>query len=266
MKRLLVLLIISGLSSAAVAKEYSSGKYLIKSPLNRLVTMPTAKMMPLSGTDFEFRFQPDGVMLFGFEFGVFRNMSVGILYGYSKYVGYDDFKSLPLPGVILKYSLCGESKLGPAVVIGLDTQGWCEHRPNLTGNISDSRYLFKAPGLYMAASKNVYCRCFGTIGFHGGITYNPTETEDDSDPSFYAGMDRQLYRWFSAAIEYNAALNDNNPDKSYGKNGYISALIRYEHPQGWNIEFKFIDLASDNKFTTTSTRAIRFVFPLDIRY
>lgn len=265
MKRLLVLLLLLGLSSAAVSKEISAGKYLKKSPVNRLVTMPTAKMMSLGATDFEFRFQPDGVMLFGFEFGIFRNMSVGILYGYEKYLGYDDFKAMKLPGVILKYSLCRESKWGPAIILGAETQGWGRHLPNLNGNIPDQRYLFKAPGLYMAASKNVYCRCFGTIGFHGGIAYNPFEGDDDADPNFYVGMDRHLYKWFSAAIEYNAAFNDNNPE-AYGENGYVSAMIRYKHYLGWSIEFLFIDLASDNKHTTTSNRAVRLVFPIDLRY
>jgi len=265
MKRLLVLLLLSGLSSTAVSKELSAGKYLIKSPVNRLVTMPTAKMMSLSATDFEFRLQPDGVLLFGLEFGIFRSATIGLTYGYDNYLDYHDFKSMTLPGVILKYSLCREARWGPAVVIGADTQGWGRRLSNLNPGISDSRYLFKAPGIYMAASKNVYCRCFGTIGFHGGITYNLFETEDDSDPNFYVGLDRHLFRWFSAAVEYNAAMNDNNPD-SYGENGYISALIRYQHYHGWNLEFIFIDLATDNKFTTTSFRAVRFVFPLDLHY
>ncbi len=240
----------------------SSGQSLIKLPINRLVTMPTARVMQSGFTDLEFRYEPDGVMRYGIQFGIFPWLTIGISHGFEHYIGTEKFHGQKTPGVLLKYSLCGESKLGPAISLGVDTQGWGPYDANPIG--PGKRYLYKAPGLYAAGSKNVYCRCFGTVGMHGGINFNMLESKDDNNPNFYLGLDRSLWKWFSAAVEYNFAMNDDDND-AYGNGGYVSGLFRYSHSSGWTLEFLFIDFASENKFTEEETRAVRFIFPLEVK-
>jgi len=224
--------------------------------------MPTARVMPSGLTDLEFRFEPDGVMRYGVQFGIFDWLTIGVSHGFEHYIGTDKFHGQKSPGFLLKYSLCRESKWGPAVSLGADTQGWGTYGNNPIG--PGKRYLYKAPGIFLAASKNVYCRCFGVVGFHGGLNYSAFENKDDNTPNLYIGTDRCLWKWFSAAVEYNFALNDDDND-AYGNGGYVSGLFRFNHPTGWTLEFLFIDFASENKFTAEESRAVRFIFPMEVK-
>jgi len=221
------ILILFLLPISASAWTTVSGQSIIKLPINRLVTMPTTRMMQTGLTEMEFRFEPEGILRFGGQFGVFQWLTVGLYYGGELlYFDYDKLTLKEPPGILIKYSLCDESKLGPAVTLGIDTQGWGSY------DKKDKRYLFKAPGLYIAASKNVFCRCFGTVGMHGGINYNLLEKEDDGDPNLYLGLDRHLWKWFSFAVEYNLAVNDNENANYSTSGGYISARFRFQDRNG----------------------------------
>ncbi len=263
MKKCALFVFVLAICLSASAKTISTGKYLIKLPINRLITMPTARVMESGMSDMELRFEPDGVFNYGIQFGVFRWLTIGLYYGFENFISSDDFSSHTFPGLLIKYSLCDETKLSPTVALGIDTQGWGVFAENPYG--AGSRYLYKAPGLFVVASKNIYCKCFGTVGFHGGITYNLIESDDDKSPNVYFGADRHLWRWFSAAIEYNSAFNDNS-DSAYGKNGYVSFSLRYKTRDEWSVEFIFIDYASDNRRTSKATKVVRLIFPLDFTY
>lgn len=226
--------------------------------------MPTASVMEMGATDAEFRFQPDGVMSLGIQFGMFRWMTIGLSHGMEHWLGYGKTAGYTMPGILIKYNLCGETKWGPAVTLGVDTQGWGEYSQRKFNPAHDgSRFMYKAPGFYGVASKNIYCRCFGLIGAHGGIMYNAFEKDDDNSVNAFVGLDRNIWKWFSASVEYNFAFDDNAPG-AYGNDGYINALLRFKNAEGSSLEFIFMDLSVQNKYADKEFRAVRLIFPLDL--
>ena len=278
--RISLLALLVCFSSAFARQKLVTGQKIIKPPINRIVTQQTARVLGTGMSEFHLRFEPGivrydtshinyvpgderrhgGIMRFGVEVGILKWMTIGIFYGAENWISSGNLTWQKLPGVVVKYFLCGESKWGPAITLGVDTQGWGAYRDNpFEGS---KRYLIKAPGFFAAFSKNVYCRCFGIIGMHTGISYNLLENDDDPEPNLWFGLDKHLWRWFSFAVEYDPALNDNNAE-AYADMGYLNIAIRYKYKSEWWLEFLLIDALSDSKITQAESRAFRFVFPID---
>lgn len=266
--KIVVIVLFLCFSSAFARQRLVTGQKIIKPPINRIVTQQTARVLGTGMSEFHLRFEPGGfnrpggIMRFGVQVGIFKWMTLGIFYGAENWISSKNIKWQKFPGVLVKYSLCGESKWGPAITLGVDTQGWGLHHNYSTGG--GLRYMFKAPGFYAALSKNVYCRCFGILGVHSGISYNIPENDDDSDPNLWLALDKHLWRWFSFAVEYDLAFNDNSANAN-GDTGYLNIALRYKHKNDWWLELIVIDAFTDSQSPSApaESRAFRFVFPLD---
>ena len=166
----------------------------------------------------------------------------------------------PKPEIQIKYRIYEESETMPAIVLGLDTQGKGRFldRYDEGSTVVDNfqRYEQKAWGWYVVASKN--WELLGNLGTHIGLNKNTWETDPiensnqvfkDKDLNIFFGIDKEINRSFSILLEYNAALNDNDPEIGYdlfGKGkGYLNAGIRWVVANNIMLEIDFNDISKN---------------------
>ncbi len=246
---------------AARAQEEAAIPPLV--PLNYLVDTPSAGLLERGEMGFDTRIYRDGGALFSFRVGVFRSFNMGVSYGGTGIVGHGDVIWNRQPEVHLRYRLLNESFIWPAVNIGFCSQGY--------GRRYEDRYQFKARGFYGVASKNFLFAGRSIIGFHTGINYNNSETEDDSGPNYWFGYHHALNRDLMLVLEYDCALQDrfvrqkqdDEPDPlQFGRQGrgYLNGALRWTFAEKLSLIFHCKDLLGNQENLVNFEREIRIQY------
>ncbi len=220
-----------------------------------LITLPTAGMLPRGAYGIETRIFRDGGLMAGISVGISNRFMFGISYGGSRIIGNKKVILNEQPGVEAKYRFIEETQKFPAILIGFNSQGFGTYQDTL------HRYETKARGFYAVASKNF--RFLGNLGLHAGLNYNPIEDSDgDSNPTFFFGLDKDLNREISLLMEYDAALNDDKTEKvgfGVGK-GYLNAGIRWALVQNFHVELDFNNILLNRKEIDYFSRELKINF------
>ena len=226
-----------------------------------LITAPTSGTLPKGSFTLEALLMKDGGILPKLSVGISDNFYIGLSYGFQDFISEKEpAVNKPMPEVQIKYREYSETTSIPAIVIGLDTQGKGRYmkRENISGFSDFQRYEQKAWGIYIVASKN--WDLLGNLGLHVGLNKNtwesdPYKTNDnenifkDKDLNLFLGIDKEINRSFSFLLEYDAAINDYNPNIGYnlfGKGkGYLNAGIRWSIAKNMMIEIDFNDISKN---------------------
>jgi len=227
-----------------------------------LVTIPTSGTLPKGSFTLEALLMKDGGILPKLSVGITDNFYIGLSFGVQDFISEKQMSiNKATPEVQIKYRLYSETETIPAIVIGLDTQGkgrYLTREGLIDNNFSEfQRYEQKAWGGYIVASKN--WDILGNLGLHIGVNKNTWESDPiigssnaifkDKDLNLFFGIDKEINRSFSVLIEYDAAINDYDPDIGYnlfGKGkGYLNAGIRCTIGNNIMLEIDFNDISEN---------------------
>lgn len=220
-----------------------------------VVNTPTAGVLKQGQYSIELRAYGDGGTMAGVGIGLFHRFMFGVSWGGDELIGYGTPRGNQLPGVLVKYRLFEETYSFPALTIGYDMQGlgpWYD---------AENRYLYKAPGAFVALSRN-WVSDFGRFGVHAGVNYNNVETDDQKGLDGFAGLDFSLNEQISLLLEYDAALDDNTDDGRFGTGtyGYLNAGVRLTFAQALVLQFNAIDLFNVSAETPGIGRELKIVY------
>ncbi|NNG27275.1 MAG: hypothetical protein HKM87_07090 [Ignavibacteriaceae bacterium] len=218
-----------------------------------LIDMPTAGMLHKGFVGVTSDILPNGVLIAAIEAGVFENVSFGISFGGSNFLGSGNVDWYKWPGINIKLRILDEAVLLPAITLGFDTQGKGEYVD------SSSRYTIKSPGIFAAVRKNF--DFIGYLSFHGSVNYSLEGNDGDNFVNLKVGAEKTFGSNFSLIIEYDFAFNDNN-SPGFGENkGYLNIGLRWTVSEGFTIGFDLRDLRSNKSNTRNSfDRAMRIEY------
>ena len=253
-----------------------------------LVSIPTSGTLPKGSFTLETLLMNDGGILPSLNIGITDNFTIGLSYGIQHFIGDEQMKSnKDAPEVQVKYRIYEENQNWPALVLGLNTQGRGKYYSNLPEALSYNghsisqdfdygqigRYEHKALGFYLVLSKN--WNLLGNLGVHLGFNKNtmetdPTNTNDtsysfkDDDLNFFIGIDKELNRSFSLLLEFDAGINDNDPEIGYdlfgeGK-GYLNAAIRWTVAKNLMLEVDMLDISKNNEDREYANRELKIIY------
>ncbi|MCX5752906.1 MAG: hypothetical protein NTW97_04570 [Candidatus Krumholzibacteria bacterium] len=202
----------------------------------RLVDSPTAGILPHGGYLFYGGIGPESSILAGIEVGFFDRVMLGASFGFQKFIGRGDIDVNKRPGFEIRARLIEESTAGPAVALGIDTQGEDAY-------LADAqRYERKSKGLYAVVSKNY--RLIEDLSIHGGVNYS-FEVKDERGVNVFGGLSLEIVKGFSVLLDYNAALDDNDAGvathRTRGR-GYLDSGLRFDYRDNLRFKFFFKDL------------------------
>jgi hypothetical protein len=197
-----------------------------------IIDMPTAGIIEKGIVAVKTDFLPDGVLVQWIEAGVFENVSIGISYGGSNFIGSGSIEWYNWPGVTFRARILNETVYIPAITLGFDSQGKGEYFK------SDERYAIKSPGFFAAVSKNF--ELLGYLGLHAETNYS-FEGNDDNYVDLRVGFEKTLGSSFSLIAEYDFAFNDNNSGFGIGR-GFLNTGLRWSPGPGFTLGFDLRDL------------------------
>ena len=230
--------------------------------LQKLVDAPTAGCLKKGQYSFELQVFPQGGVLTGFAVGLFDRFTMGVSYGGIGIIGSDQVDWNEQPGVLLKYRLFEESFVMPAVALGFNNQGygaWMES-DNSVRQIEGNRYTFKAKGMFAVAGKNFAIQSLGTMGFHGGITYNAIEDDDDRNLDGFVGVDKSLNEELSLLVEYDLATNDDGVFSVGRDRGYLNGALHWVIANKLMVDILLKDILNNRIGATSPSREIRITY------
>lgn len=202
----------------------------------KVVDSPTAGILPHGGYLFYGSVGPRNSLLFAVMIGFNDRLMLGASFGLQEFVGRGDMDINEKPGFELRLRLIEEGSVGPAVALGIDTQG----EDSYLGDAE--RYERKSKGFYAVFSRNY--RLIRDFSLHGGMNYS-LETKDEEGINFFGGFSLELVPGFSILLDYNAALDDNDPDvrtrRTRGR-GYLDTGVRFDYMDNLRLKILFKDL------------------------
>lgn len=228
-------------------------------PIN-LISVPTAGTLQQGTWSLDLLLQRNGSVLSNVLIGMSPNFSLGLSYGIQSLIG-DSLPSInrATPEVQVKYRLFEETELYPAILLGLNTQGFGSFTEG--DSTTQSRYDFKAIGFYAVLSKN--WNLLGNLGLHLGANINTWEGEDDENiPNLFVGIDKNLNRSIILLMEYNFAINDKqNPYFNLNDEwpGFFNSGIRWGLSDNLQAEISFNLVRKGVKLKEVN-REIRFIY------
>ena len=228
MKILLRTYLITLLIASIVTAQGSAGtnaKYEYRS----LIDMQTAGILEKGFAGIGIDIMPNGVLIAQIESGAFNNFCFGISYGGSNIVGTGNPEGYKWPGIFAKFRFIDETHVMPAIAVGFDSQGKGLYDEEL------NRYQIKSPGFFAAASKNF--ELLGYLSIHGMINYTLEREDNDKDLNLAFGIEKTIGGPLSLYVEYDFALNDNNPLALGAGKGYLNTGIRWSLAQGLTLGF-----------------------------
>jgi len=231
--------------------------------LQKLVDAPTAGCLKKGQYSFELQVFPQGGVLAGFAVGLFDRFTMGVSYGGIDIIGSDQVEWNEQPGVLLKYRLFEESLVMPAVALGFSNQGygaWMENVASTPQRTASSRYMFKAKGMFAVAGKNFAIQSLGTMGFHGGITYNAIEDDDDRNLDGFFGVDKSLNEELSLLVEYDLATNDDGVFSVGRDRGYLNGALHWTIANKLAVDILIKDILNNRIGATSPSREIRITY------
>jgi len=201
-----------------------------------IVDSPTAGILPHGGYLLQGCLGPRSSILIALKVGFFDRLMIGASYGFQEFFDRGDMKANDLPGFEARLRIIEESERGPALALGIDTQGEDIY-------IEDwARYVRKSKGIYAVLSKNY--RLIGDFSVHGGVNYS-FENRDENGLNAFCASSLEIVGGFSILLDYNAALDDNDEDihthLTRGK-GYLDAGLRFDYRDNLRIKIFFKDL------------------------
>ena len=231
----------------------------------RVIDMPTAGINHRGEFNTDLRVYPEGGIQVHMGIGLFRRMMFGLSYGGTNVVGRGKIIGNKQPGLLVKYRLWEETVPLPAFALGYDNQG--------TGRWSDSlnRYEYKAPGLFIGASKNFKLGDDKNFGLHAVMSWNSAETKDDRGVTGSLGTDVSLNEELVAVCEYVMALDDNKKNTygqyaSLGKGkGYLNVGLRWAISKIY-LQFELKDILGNRVNTSSPDRAVSISFADNIKW
>ena len=129
----------------------------------------------------------------------------------------------------------------PAVSIGFDSQG---QGPYIRGE-KMNRFLNKSRGFYAVVSRNY--NLLGNFGLHGGANYSLEDSDGDRDPTFWAGLDKDLGSNFEFACEYDFATNDNENGSITSGKGYLNSSFKIKLNSSFILELNLENILRNTK-------------------
>ena len=218
-----------------------------------LIDMPTAGILQKGFVGVTSDILPNGVLIAAIEAGVFENVSFGISFGGSNFIGSGNVDWYKWPGVNIRLRILDEAVLLPAITLGFDTQGKGEYFDSL------GRYTIKSPGLFAAVRKNF--DFIGYLSLHGAVNYSLESKDGDNFVNLKVGAEKTLGSNFSLIIEYDFAFNDNNSPGFGEDKGYLNIGLRWTVSSGFTLGFDLRDLRSNKSGTNNSfDRAMRIEY------
>jgi hypothetical protein len=189
-------------------------------PPRNLVDTPTAGTVAAGTFETRSKVFPGGGLELRVDIGLANWLSLGGSYGGLQIIGDGDPDWNPEPGFAVKIRVIEEDYFLPALALGVDTQGsgyWDAHR---------ERYQYQSRGIYAVVSKNY--AWYGDLTLHGGM--NRTLEGNDPNLNPFLGLEKSLGGYWSLALEYDSAFNDDRNDGAYGKGrGYLNGAV------SWNL-------------------------------
>lgn len=204
-----------------------------------LVASPTAGILPHGAYLFRGSLGPDSGLLFGVRVGFRDRLMVGVSYGVQEFIGRGEVQANDIPGFQLRLRVIEEGIQGPAIAVGIDTQGE-------DGYIEDwERYERKSKGFYVAFSKNY--RLIRDFSIHGGVNWS-LEDRDENGFDLFAGLALEVAPGFVILGDYAAGLNDDDRDiettLTRGR-GYLDAGVRFDYRENLRLKVLFRDLTGN---------------------
>ena len=204
-----------------------------------LVASPTAGIIPHGAYAFRGSLGPNSGLLFGARVGFRDRLMVGVSYGVQEFIGRGDVRANDIPGFQLRLRLVEEKMQGPAIAVGIDTQGE-------DGYIEDwERYERKSRGFYIVFSKNY--RLIRDFSLHGGVNWS-LEDDDEDGIDLFAGLAFEVAPGFVILGDYTAALNDDDKDVETSLTrgrGYLDAGVRFDYGENLRLKVLFRDLTGN---------------------
>jgi hypothetical protein len=202
----------------------------------RLVDSPTAGILPHGGYLIHGSIGPESSILAGIGVGFFDRVMLGASFGLQRFIGRGDIDVNDRLGFEIRVRLIEESTGGPALALGIDTQGEDAYLEDA------ERYDRKSKGAYAVVSKNY--RLIEDFSIHGGVNYS-FEVKDERGVNTFGGFALEIVKGFSVLLDYNAALDDNDAGvashRTRGR-GYLDSGLRFDYRDNLRFKVFFKDL------------------------
>lgn len=219
-----------------------------------LIDTPVAGILPATSGSIEAYVYPNSGVLLGVVYGLQKNLNLGLFYGGTNLIGSGGITWDRYPGLLLRYRVHEESMYYPAVVVGFDSHGRDGYIPEW------KQFVIKSPGLFVTASKNY--QLWGSISFHGGMSYTLERADGDNSPNVFVGMEKTAGKIISFLGEYSFAF-DNDKDRKGFWNGSLSVGVRISTNIGFNVDVSFKNLLTSAFYYPKCTRNIHIQY---VRY
>lgn len=220
----------------------------------RLVDSPTAGVLPHGGYLIYGSIGPESSILAGVDIGFFDRVMLGASFGLQEFIGSGDIEVNDKPGFEIRARLIEESAPGPAVALGVDTQGEDAYLDD------EQRYERKSKGAYAVVSKNY--RLIEDFSIHGGVNYS-FETRDEQGANAFGGFSLEIVKGFSILLDYNAAFDDNDTGvathRTRGR-GYLDSGLSLEYRDNLRFKIFFKDLLDNYVFASGVERSVEVFY------
>lgn len=203
----------------------------------RIVTSPIASVLPHGGYLFQGSMGPQSAILIALKVGFFDRFLLGASYGFQGLLGRGEMRANDRPGFEVRLRVIEESEPGPALALGIDTQGEDAYVE------SAERYTRKSKGIYAVLSKN-YRLVGADFSIDAGMNYS-FEKRDEGGANAFGGFAFEFVRGVSILLDYNAALDDNDSQVAThltrGR-GYLDGGVRFDYRDNLRFKILFKDL------------------------
>ncbi len=248
MRLLTTILLLTVLVTGGMFAQGYAGDAATSEPI-MLVDKPTAGMLKRASYLVSSNYFQQGGMLVGLSVGVFDRFMFGISYGGTDIIGPNAIRMNPLPGVQAKLRVFNEGTLLPAIVVGFDSQG----RETFLDSLD--RYAIKAPGAYVAASRNY--AFLGNLSIHGGINFTTERKDGDKDMNAYLGMEKSIGEDISVLAEYDFAFNDDHGRAVGRGRGYLNLAFRWHWGKGLVVGFDLKNVIKNQQNVSVGNRLLQ---------
>lgn len=201
-----------------------------------VVSSPTASVLPHGGYLLQGSLGSGSSVILGVKIGFFDRFLLGASYGFQDFIGRGGMEANDKPGFEARVRVVEESEPGPALAIGVNTQGEGIYREDA------ERYERKSKGAYAVLSKNY--RLIGDFSVHAGFNYS-FENKDEGGMNAFGGFVLEVIRGFHVLLDYDPALDDNDGDVSThltNGRGYLDAGLRFDYRDNLRFKILFKDL------------------------
>ncbi|MBN1291022.1 MAG: hypothetical protein JXB48_04205 [Candidatus Latescibacteria bacterium] len=207
----------------------------------RLVDAPTAGSIPGKSLLMETCLFDGGGVVQTIGIGVTELLGVGVSYGGAGIVGAGKVTWQPHVAFQVRVRIIEETERNPALAIGFDSQGF---GPFARGS-NLNRFRTKSRGAYLVLSRNY--KLFGDLGFHGGVNFSLETDDGDEDPSFWAGIDKNIGSNFDICAEYDFATNDNEDETITADRGYLNGAVKWHIGTAFMLELDVKNILRNTK-------------------